>query len=89
MAPWDFHDTQDEPLPRTYGITRTLLQMEEKKVVEVQMKKWLMNQIYEESFQGDLDEVSHVEDPNETLEDEVVQPCKEVISSNDTGECVE
>jgi hypothetical protein len=44
MAPWDFHDTQDEPLPRTYCITRTLLQMEEKKVVD-EVVEHMMNLI--------------------------------------------
>jgi hypothetical protein len=34
-------------------------------------------------------EVSHAEDLDEALEDEVVQTCEEVINSNDTGEFME
>jgi hypothetical protein len=40
----------------------------------------LEEQIYEESYQEDL---------NETLEYEVVQPCEEVLNSNITSEFVE
>jgi hypothetical protein len=47
---------------------------------------------YKESYQEDLDEFSHVEGLDETLvsifpleEDEVVNPCEEVINSIDVG----
>jgi hypothetical protein len=56
----------------------------------------LEEHIYEEIYQEYLDEVSHAEDPNETLvftfpleENEVVQPFEEVTSSSDTGEFME
>jgi hypothetical protein len=97
------------PLPKTYHITRTLLQMEMKKFVD-EVVKHMMNlirelsqesteekldeaplteekvptdeemleeQICEESYQEDPDEVSHVEDLRQDIcieEDEVVQP---------------
>jgi hypothetical protein len=44
----------------------------------------LEEKIYEIVFQEDPNEVSHVEDLDETLEDKFVHPCEEVIKSNDT-----
>jgi hypothetical protein len=52
-------------------------------------EEMLEDQICENFYQEDPDEFFHVKDPDETLEDEVVEPCEEVINSNDIGEFME
>jgi hypothetical protein len=84
MAPWDFHDTQDEPLPRTYRITRTLLQMEEKKVVDevvehlMSLIKGLLQESTEEQFgEAPLTEGKALAD-EEMLEEQIYEEsCQE------------
>jgi hypothetical protein len=53
-----FHDTQDEPFPKTYHITRTLLQMEKKKVVDevVEHMMSLIKGLHQESTEEKLGE---------------------------------
>jgi hypothetical protein len=108
MAPWD------EPLPRSFHVSRIHLQMEEKKVVDEAIKNMmnLIRELSQESTEKKLDEApltkekvptyeemleEHVcekcyqEYPDEDLdetwvsieEEEVVKPCKEIISSTD------